>query len=160
MTSFRKYWEIIKSDTMTALHCFRQHVYVVRSCNASFFALIPKKEGSNLTQGLQGYQFNRQRLQDSSKGVDRKIKEGLNKLVFRKQNAFIKSRQIIDTSFISNEVLDCIIKSIETGILCKLDIKKAFEQLNWIVLINMLKKMEFQGTIVKMDPGLKTFPCD
>jgi len=39
--------------------------------------------------------------------------------------------------------LDWRIKSGETGLLCKLDIEKAFDQLSWAYLINILKKMGF-----------------
>ncbi|OIT36177.1 hypothetical protein A4A49_16669 [Nicotiana attenuata] len=59
------------------------------------------------------------------------------------QNAFIKQRQITDAALIANEVLDWRIKNGEPGVMCKLDIEKAFDQLNWSYLLSILRKMGF-----------------
>ena len=67
----------------------------------------------------------------------------MNSLVSGQKSAFLKKRQITDASLIANEVLDWRIKSGESGILCKLDIEKAFDQLNCAYLVNILKQMEF-----------------
>lgn len=37
--------ELIKQDIMEAIHHFHQTGQLVKSCNASFIALIPKKKG-------------------------------------------------------------------------------------------------------------------
>lgn len=46
MAFYQKAWAVIKSDIMGALTHFYQHCYIVRSCNASFIALVPKKKGA------------------------------------------------------------------------------------------------------------------
>ncbi|XP_019258697.1 PREDICTED: uncharacterized protein LOC109236914 [Nicotiana attenuata] len=57
--------------------------------------------------------------------------------------AFIKGRQIMDTALIVNECVDSRLKEKKPGILCKLDINKAFDHVNWDFLINMLRRMGF-----------------
>lgn len=67
----------------------------------------------------------------------------MGELVSDQQNAFIQGRQIIDASLIANEVLDWQLKQGDAGILCQLDIEKAFNQLNWSYLISILRQMGF-----------------
>ena len=59
------------------------------------------------------------------------------------QNAFAGGRQILDAFLIANEVIDSMMKKKEKGILCKLDIEKAYDQINWNFLFRMLQKMGF-----------------
>lgn len=53
------------------------------------------------------------------------------KLVDSQQTAFIKERQIMDVVLIANEAIDSRIAQKKPGILCKLDIEKAYDHLNW-----------------------------
>ena len=55
----------------------------------------------------------------------------MEKLVNRAQNAFVGGRQIRDASLITNEVIDSMLRKKERGILCKLDIEKANDSINW-----------------------------
>ena len=54
------------------------------------------------------------------------------------QNAFVEGRQILDTMLIANEVIDSLLRRKESGILCKLDIEKAYDHLNWNFLIQAM----------------------
>ena len=53
----------------------------------------------------------------------------VDKLVDTQQMAFIKNRQIMDAIMIANEVVDSRISQGKAGILCKLDIEKAYDML-------------------------------
>ena len=64
-------------------------------------------------------------------------------MVSEDQNAFVKGRQIVDVSLIANEVVDFWQKRKEKGLICKLDIEKAYDSINWSFLMKVLHKMGF-----------------
>ena len=59
------------------------------------------------------------------------------------QNVFMERRQIMDAVLIANEAIDSILKSNRGAILCKLDIEKAYDHVEWYFLLAMLEKMVF-----------------
>ncbi|XP_009764937.1 uncharacterized protein [Nicotiana sylvestris] len=63
--------------------------------------------------------------------------------------AFTKGRQIMDAILIANECVDARMRSKEPGILCKLDIEKAYGHLNWEFLLGILLKMGFDEKLIK-----------
>ena len=68
----------------------------------------------------------------------------MGEVVSEAQNAFVEGRQIIDnTSLIVNEVIDYWQKRGEKGVICKLDIEKAYDNINWQFLMKVMQHMGF-----------------
>ena len=67
----------------------------------------------------------------------------LDRVVSVDQNAFVRGRQILDASLVANEVIDYWYKRKEKGLICKLDIEKAYDSINWKFLMKVLRKMGF-----------------
>ncbi|WKA09121.1 hypothetical protein VitviT2T_026798 [Vitis vinifera] len=59
------------------------------------------------------------------------------------QNDFVEGRQIMNVVLIANEAIDSILKSNRGAILCKLDIEKAYDHVDWSFLLAVLEKMGF-----------------
>ena len=78
----------------------------------------------------------------TAKVLANRLKKVINGLVNPAQNDFVEV-QILDASLIANEVIDSMQKRKERGILCKLDIEKAYDQINWNFILKVLKKMGF-----------------
>ena len=55
----------------------------------------------------------------------------------------MEGRQILDASLIANEAIDSMTRRKEKGILCKLDVEKAYDKLNWKFLLTVLWEMGF-----------------
>ena len=67
----------------------------------------------------------------------------IGRVVSSDQNAFVMGRQILDASLIANEVIDSWKKEGKKGLICKLDIEKAYDSVNWQFLMRVMEKMGF-----------------
>ena len=72
-----------------------------------------------------------------------RLKKVIGKVVSKAQGAFVEGRQILDTVLIANEAIDSVLKNNENGIMCKLDIEKAYDNVDWAFLLTVMQKMGF-----------------
>lgn len=66
-----------------------------------------------------------------------------NKLISGNHNAFIKGRQIIDAALVANECIDHQLRKGDAGVVCKLDLGKSYDHVNWSCLLDIVKFMNF-----------------
>ena len=59
------------------------------------------------------------------------------------QNAFVEMRQILDAALIANEAIDFLLKMNENGVMCKLELEKAYDHINLDFLPTVMQKMGF-----------------
>ncbi|WJZ91452.1 hypothetical protein VitviT2T_010519 [Vitis vinifera] len=106
-------WDFVKDEVMGFMKEFHEHDRFVRSLNSIFPVLANR------------------------------IKKVVGKVVSSAQNAFVEGRQILDAALIANEAIDSLLKRNESGVLCKLDIEKVYDHLNWNFLLLVLQRMGF-----------------
>ena len=66
-------------------------------------------------------------------------------IISASRNAFVRNWQILDPVIIANECLDSRLKTGLPRLLCKLDVEKAFDHVNWGFLMQLLEKSGFSA---------------
>ena len=115
----------------------------VRSLNTTFIVMIPKKGGAEDFKDCKLISLVRSLYKLLAKVMANKLKRVMGQLVNKAQNAFVRGRQILDGPLIANEIIDLALKEKAKWVLCKLDIKKAYNYINWNFLTKILQRMGF-----------------
>ncbi|WMV49678.1 hypothetical protein MTR67_043063 [Solanum verrucosum] len=143
MDFFKKCWDILKEDLMLTIQNFHQRSVFEKSFNATFIALIPKKPGAVELKDFRPISLIGGVYKIISKLLTERMKTVIGKLIDEHQMAFLRGRQIMDEALLANELIDSRVKQKKPGILCKLDIEKAYDHVNWNFLLKILKDTGF-----------------
>jgi hypothetical protein len=64
-------------------------------------------------------------------------------IISKPYNSFVQGKQIMDSVLIANKCVDGCTKSGVPRVLCKLDIEKSFDHINWKFFLYMLRRCGF-----------------
>ena len=79
-----------------------------------------------------------------AKVLANRLKVVVAKVISKAKNAFVEGRQILDAILIANEAIDSILKNKDCVILCKRDIKKAYDYVDWSFLLSVMENWGFE----------------
>ena len=139
-------WDFAKVEILEMFKEFHEHSSFLKSLNNTFLVLIPKKSGVEDLEDFRPISLLGGLYKLLAKVIANRIKKVVGKVVSTTQNAFVTGRQILDASLIANEVIDLWQKRKEKGLICKLNIEKAYNSINWKFLLKVLQKMGFGST--------------
>ncbi|RVX12604.1 Transposon TX1 uncharacterized 149 kDa protein [Vitis vinifera] len=135
--------EALKEEVLGFFREFHNHGRFVKSLNATFIVLIPKKGGAEELRDFRPISLVGGLYKWLAKVLANRLKRVVGKVVSKAQNAFVQGRQILDAVLVANEVLDSVLKNKEEAVMCKLDIEKAYDHVEWSFLFSVMRKMGF-----------------
>ena len=89
-------WRVVKRDVLAVFEEFNQHSKFEKSLNATFIALIPKKNGVSNIRDFRPISLVGSVYKILAKVLANRLKEVLDQLISKSQNSFVGGRQILD----------------------------------------------------------------
>jgi hypothetical protein len=141
---FKKCWDIIKIDLMNVVHLFGNlHSENFHWLNSANIVLLPKKEGTEEIIDYRPISLIHPIAKIIAKMLASRLGPLMDNLVSNAQSAFIKKRSIHDNFLYVKNLARRLHKSKTPTLLFKLDIRRAFDNVRWDFLMDLLQKRGF-----------------
>ena len=115
MTFWLFCWDVVKIGIMGLFREFHERSRFVKSLNATFLVLVPKKGGAEDLKDFRPISLVGSLYKLLANVLANRIKKVMGKVISASQNAFVEGRQILDAVLIANEVVDSKLKSNQGG---------------------------------------------
>ena len=124
---------------MAVFHHFFAKGQFEKSLNATFIILIPKKNAIIEVNDFRPISLVGGFYKIITKVLATRLRTVMEDIISTSQNTFVRNRQIFDLVLIANECLGSRLKTSLPGLLCKLDVEKAFDNVNLGFLMQLLE---------------------
>jgi hypothetical protein len=137
-----KFWDVTKGDILKMFDDFCAGKYLFR-LNFAILTLIPKVDDASKMKLFRPISFLNCSFKIFSKILTLRLERLNQRLVAKKQSAFIRGRFILESMVIDHEIVHSIHKTKTSGVVIKLDYEKAYDRVNIDFFMEILKSRGF-----------------
>ncbi|GJW46936.1 RNA-directed DNA polymerase, eukaryota, reverse transcriptase zinc-binding domain protein, partial [Tanacetum coccineum] len=133
---YRKFWCVIENDVVEAVNTFFQNATFPIGGNASSTTLILKTHDANMVKDFRPITLIGSLYKIIAKILANCLVSVLGNIMSEVQSTFVANRQILDGSFILNELVYWCKKKNKQSMIFKVDFEKAYDSVPWDFLID------------------------
>lgn len=153
---FQKLWDIVGDDIRGVLEESRCGGFILKDFNNTFISLIPKKGVCLCFEDFRPIALCNTIYKVISKVIANRLKPLLNFIISPEQSGFAPNRSIYEGISVAHEAMVWTAKV--EKMMIKLDIKKAYDHVNYNFQIDVLKKIGFYEAWLKWIGGCINSP--
>eukprot|EP00253_Pinus_taeda_P022290 PITA_22290 len=146
---FIHFFDLFKRDLLRMVEASRMSGHIHSSLSSTFIALIPKKKESATLHDFRPISLCNSLFKIISKIIAERLKPVLNQFISRDQHAFLKDRNIWDAVAMTQECLFSMATNKSEAAIYKIDLKKAFDCVDWGFLCILLAKIGLRSKGIK-----------
>eukprot|EP00253_Pinus_taeda_P010417 PITA_10417 len=150
---FLFFFDVIGSEITDVIEESRMKGEVYRPFNATFIALIPKKEDPGIFEDFRPISLCNCIYKIIAKVIAIRIFPFLSKNISSEQFGFLDGRQIHEAIGVAQEVIHSVRQKKKKGAVLKIDLSKAFDRVSWLYLRMMLTHLGFNYTFTSWIMG-------
>ena len=141
---YHYFWHIIGVDVVKSTQQFFLHNYIMPNLNSNLLILIPKVPGADRLDNYRPIALTNFQFKIITKILSDRLGTIAAKILSTPQRGFILGRSIQDCIMITSEAVNMLHKrTYGNNLAMKIDIRKAFDTINWKFLIHVLKCFGF-----------------
>ncbi|KAL5704561.1 hypothetical protein ACHQM5_022969 [Ranunculus cassubicifolius] len=140
------YWDIVGPQLCSMVKYFFTEGSFVKEINHAHVILIPKEDGAAMPESFRPISLLNVSYKVISKLMVNRLRPILQKLISPQQSAFLPKRAIQDNVLVAHELFHLIKSRANMAhkyFAMKLDMKKAYDRVEWNYLAEVLKKFGF-----------------
>lgn len=140
-----KFWDKIGNSVIKSVKHFFSSEKMLKEWNQSLLVMIPKVSTPELASQFRPIGLYNKIYKCVSKCMVNRMKSVLPVLISEYQHDFIPGRYIEDKVLLSHELIQVICKKKMSLASIKLDMSKAYDRVNWVFLLKVLKAYGFSA---------------
>lgn len=148
---FTHHWKTVGHEMIMAVQEFFVSGKMLQQWNATILTLIPKKQNAVLVSDFRPISCCNTVYKVVSKLLANRLKQVLPSVISKTQSAFIPGRLLVENVLMATELIQGYNwKNISKRSLLKVDLKKAFDSLNWSFILLILKVLCFPESFINL----------